>query len=395
MRTSRFGRRLFPLVSLLVVAGLLVLAGCGTAQKAEGVTVKIGVNGPQSGQFSKIGLDALNAVKMAVQEFNDSNQIPGLNIEVVPADDAGDPAKGTVAVERLAADPQVVGVIGLMMSHIAEAVSPITDRAGLVAISQSASNPALTERGFKTFHRICPRDDSMGPASAVFMVQKLGVKKVYIIDDKQTYGQGLADQVEKKLKELGVTQLQRDQISVDDKDFSAILSRVKRAAPDLLYLALSSPAQAANIAKQMSSMGIKCKLMGGDVLYERDEFVLGAGGKTEGAYVAAFGPRLEDVPEAQEFIKKYDAKYGARSSFTGQSYEAANIMIEAIKKAYQNDKKVERAEVLQNVHNIQYKGVLGIPISFDEKGDLKSKTVFFLQVQGDNFKQVEAVSIGS
>lgn len=377
---------------LVVCVAMIVMAGCqGTAQKET--VVKIGVNGPQSGQYSKIGLDALNAVKLAVDEFNESKQVPGLRIEVVPADDAADPAKGTAAIEKLCADPQVVGIIGFMMSHIAEACNPIAERAGVAVISQSATNPVLTERGFKVFHRVCPRDDAMGPASAIFMVEKLGAKKVYIIDDKTTYGQGVADQIEAKLKSLGIQELKRDQISVDDKDFSAILSRVKKFDPDVLYLAITAPAQAANIAKQKAALGIRAQLMGGEVLYERDEFVLGSGGKAEGAYLTSIGPVIEDVPEAQDFIKKYGAKYGARSAYTGQSYEAAKIFIEAIKKAYENDKKVDRAEVLQNVKKTEYKGVLGIPIAFDERGDLRGGTVFILQVKDDNYRTVQTVSV--
>ncbi|MDA8189128.1 MAG: branched-chain amino acid ABC transporter substrate-binding protein [Dehalococcoidales bacterium] len=426
MRTSK---RLFLAVSLLLIVSTVIISGCAgapaptptsappakpattpaatpagapqptkapaatpAAQAQPAGTVKIGAAGPFSGQLSKIGQDSLNAVKFAVDEINAAGGVGGMKIEVVEGDDGADPAKAATVAEKFGTDSSIVGVIGPMTSGAVNASLPVYQKYNLVIISQSATNPNLTEQGFKVMHRICPRDDDQGPAAAMFIAQDLKLKSVYLLDGKDTYSAGLAGEVEKKLKELGVTIAGHDQYAPEDKDFSTLLTRIKSAKPDMIYMPDPDPSHAAMFLKQAADLGVKAKFMTGEAGYEKAEFIDKSGGAAEGAYLTNIGPILTTIPEAKGFIKNFTAKYGGMSVFAGQSYEATKILAEAIKKSIKNG-KVSREDVLSAVHNTKdYKGILGAPIGFNDKGDLVSGTIFVYQVKNGDFTQLKSVS---
>jgi len=385
-------RRSLTILLALALVASLALVGCGPAKPK---VIRIGAAGPFTGSLSKIGLDSLNAIKMAVEEFNASGQLKGQTVEVAVGDDGADPAKAAAVAEKFASDASLVGVIGPMTSSGVNAALPILEKNSITLITQSGTNPSLTEQGYKVMHRVCPRDDDQAPAAATFIVNDIKAKSVYMIDDKGTYGQGLADEVEKNLKKLGVSKIARAQITSDDKDFSAILTKIKAAKPDLLYLAIPSPAQAATIIKQLVGMGIKCSIMGGDGIREKDELIKGAGGAAEGVYATSIGPTIQSVPEAKDFIANFEKKYGALSMYSGQSYEAAKVMLAGIAAAAaKNGGKVERKAVLEAVHNTKdFKGVLGVPITFNAKGDLAGSAIFVVRVKGSDFEQLKAVQV--
>lgn len=378
------------LAVLLAPAFLLGVAGCSKEQGP----VKIGAAGPFTGDLSKIGLDSLNAIKMAVDEFNQAGGVNGRTVEVVVGDDAGDPAKGNIVADKFISDPSVLGVVGPMNSSVTNAALPVYEKAGLVLISQSSTTSDLTDRGFKVMHRICPRDDSQGRAAATFIFKELKVQKVYLLDDKSTYGQGLADQVVNDLKAYGLTQVKRDQVSAQDRDFSSLISLIKTYNPDMVYMAFSNPAQAANLARQMQSVGLAPKLMGGDGCRERDQLIGGGGAAVQGMFVTAIGREIKEVPEAKAFVQKFESKYKAMSIFSGQSYEATKILLAAIKEAAKAG-QLTREGALKAVHATEgYQGILGFPVSFDAKGDLVGGEIFILVVKGDDFASVKKYSTG-
>lgn len=370
---------------------LLAFAATGPAFAAP-TPIKIGAAGPFTGDLSKIGLDSLNAIRMAVDEVNQQGGIAGRKVQVVVGDDAADPAKALLVAEKFIADPNVAGVIGPMNSSAAAASLPAYQAAKLVVISQSATNPNLSEKGFTVFHRLCPRDDAQGPVAARFMLQELKVKRVYLLDDKSTYGQGLADQIAKSLKQSGFKGLERGQIASEDKDFSAILTRIKSFRPDAIFMALPSPAQAAALVKQAAGLGIKTRFLAGDGVKEKDQFIKGAAGLAEGSYVTAIGKDLREVPEAKEFIAKFEKQYGAMSIFSGQSYEATRVLLAALRKVAETSggKPLDRVKVLQAVHGISgYHGILGFPIAFDAKGDVVGSQIYVFEVKHGDFVEVK------
>ena len=344
---------MFAAVVLLVVLGLLVV-GCGastttttvapassttgapttttaaptTTTVAKAVEVKNGAAGPFTGQLSRIGIDTLKAVKFAVDEFNGSQT--KIKVSVDAGDDAGDPAKAALAAEKLCADAAVMGVVGPMMSASVQTGLPIYEKNGLSIITPSATNDKLSQQGYTVFHRVTPVDLAQGAALAGLIAKDLTAKKVFIVGDKSTYGQGLADQVEKDLKtKYGVTDIQRTQVATEDKDFAAIITRVKAYAPDA-FLACGPP---------------------GSVRRHRQAD--GADGR-EGA---VGGHRQLQGPDR------------VRADDAGE---------------------INRKTVLDALATTNYTGVLGIPIQFQPNGDLKTSGVFIGLVKGGKFVQVKA-----
>jgi branched-chain amino acid transport system substrate-binding protein len=410
----KVSRNLLALLTLLMVVGL-VLAACGgstttttagtsaatvapggettTSASAAAVTVKIGAAGPYTGDVAKIGTDALQAITMAVEDYNASGKGGGITFAVEVGDDGADPAKAATVAEKFAADASVVGVVGTMTSAAVQAALPILDGVSLAEITQSATNDKLSQGGYTIFHRICPTDGVQGPSIAQFLVNDLKVTSVFLIDDKGTYGQGLADQIEKGLKAGGITKIQRAQIATGDKDFSAVLTKVKAMNPSILFTAIPSPAMAAAIAKQMKSMGFQVQMMGGDGMKDKTELITNAGGATEGMYATSLGPLPEKVPAAKSFLDKYMAKYKVTSLFTAQSYEAANIMMDAVVKAGVQNGKVDRKAVNDALSATNTTGILGFPISFTPQGDLKGGGIYIVQVKGADFVPVSAITL--
>jgi len=396
---------------MVIVALSIVVAGCGGGGEttttttaaaggettttappaAETVEVKIAAAGPFTGQLSKIGLDALGAIELAVEEFNAAqDKIRVVSVEV--GDDAADPAKSAAVAEKFVADPAVMGVIGPMTSSGVQAALPVVEAGGLALITQSATNDDLSQRGFATFHRICPVDAAQGGGVAEAIASILGAKKVYMIDDKGTYGQGLADQVEAALRdEYGITEIQRDQIGETDREFSALISKIKAYDPDVFCAAIPSPAQFASIAKQMQAQGYEVQLVGGDGVKDQGEFIDNAGGATEGTYFSSLGPILETStdPVTVAFVEKYIDKFGVLSMFSGQSYEAANVLLDAIQRDYDATGTVTRAGVLEALKTTKYSGILGIEIEFTEQGDLVSSGTFIGQVKDGKFIEIK------
>jgi branched-chain amino acid transport system substrate-binding protein len=365
-----------------------------TTAAAAPVAVKIGAAGPFTGQLSKIGQDTLNAIKYAVDQYNAAQTKVKVTIDE-SGDDAADPAKAAAVAEKFSSDTAIVGVIGPMTSAGIQAAEPVLEKGKLPMITQSGTNDKLSQQGFTVFHRICPVDAAQGAAVAGIIGADLKAKKVVIIDDKGTYGVGLADQVQAALKaKYGFTDdaIQRVSITADDKDFSALITKMKAFTPDALFAALASPAQYAAIAKQMVQASFKTQLVGADGVKDKGEFIDNAAGATEGCYFTSLGPILETStnPAAMELVKVWTEKYGSVSMFTGQSFEATNVLLDAITRAYDaNGGKVDRAAVSEALKTTNYTGVLGFAIQFQANGDLKSSGVFIGQVKNGQFTAVK------
>ncbi|MBU2603842.1 MAG: branched-chain amino acid ABC transporter substrate-binding protein [Actinobacteria bacterium] len=406
----KVSKNLLAVLALLMVVGLL-LAACGgdtttttaaatgttaaptetTAAPVEEYTFKIGGAGPFTGDLAKIGNDALQAIQMAVEDFNASGAMPGVTFTVEVGDDGADPAKAATIAEKFSSDESVVGVVGPMTSGAVQAALPIFNDASLAQITQSATNVNLSTLGFSVFHRICPSDGVQGPSIAKFMIEDLKATSVFIIDDGEAYSKGLADQAEEALTSGGVT-VKRAQIAGADKDFATVLTQVKEMNPSILFLPLPNPPQAAAIAKQMKSMGFQVQMFGADGTKD-GELITAAGGATEGMYSTVLGPMPETLDSAKPFLDKYIAKYQVTSAFTAQSYEATNVLLEAIKTVGVVDGKIDREAVNAALSASNYSGILGFPIAFTPEGDLVGGGITVLQVKGTEFVPVKMVTL--
>ena len=365
--------------------GAVSLLSIGAAQAQD--VVKIAAGAPLTGPLAKQGQEVANAVKLAVAEWNAKGGVLGKQIEVLEADDQGNPQVGVAAAEKVVADPAVMGAIWGITSVTCIPVSEIFEKARLVMISPGCTNPKVTDRGLKSVNRLCARDDLQGPAGIQFAVDELGVKKVAVFDDGTTGPRGGADEVEKKGKELGV-EILRYVIRSGDKDFRAILSTVPKDV-DLIFASLWAP-DAALLVKQLPDVGLDKPVMGGDAQYEPVDYIEASAGAAEGNYVTFLVPDLKKLPSANAFAEAFEAEYGPVSSYGPLAYEATNILLSAIEKVGQRDRAAIR-DAVRATEN--YTGILGFPISFDDKGDVTSANVYIYQVRGTGFELVSSVTM--
>ncbi|MCP4691015.1 MAG: ABC transporter substrate-binding protein, partial [Desulfobacterales bacterium] len=307
-------------------------------------------------------------------------------------DDALDPAQGVNVAQKFASDDLMYGVIGPPMSHIAQATLKIYGRADLACITTAASKPELTESGFHHFFRVNARNDAHGWNCAMFIQKNLKAKRVAILNEKVAYCENMATQTIKGLNKLGVTDIFQDTIVAGAKDFSAVLTKVKSFKPEVLFfIATAAPDQAIGV-RQTRELGIKAIFLGSEGAKDKKDFIEAAEGAADGAYVYHFAPDIFSIPEAADYVKNYETKYSALSGFGPPAYEAMNILLTAIDKAAK-DGKLTRKEVVESLAATEnYKGVLGFPVSFDNKGDLKGGATYFFQVAGNDFKQITVMS---
>jgi len=366
-----------------VLCGLL-LAGCG---KEEPV-IKIGFAGPLTGDQAPQGEGMLHGAELAIDEANAAGDIlPGYKLRLVALDDQRSPTQAVAAAKKLVADPGVAAVVGHLNSSCTMPASAIYHQAGMLQVSPVSSNPQISRQGFKTFYRVCATDDLQGPGAALFAVNDLGAKRIFILDDMTTYGRGLSDEFEKKAKSLGAEVLGHEGITQGDKDFTPMLTKVKSLNPDLVFFAGMFP-EGALLIKQKADVGLAAKFMGGDGLYDASLITLAGAAAAEGVYLTTIGSDVRNMPGAQAFVKNYEAKYGPLSAYSPQTYESTNIAIWAIKQAG----KADRAAVLAAMKGLKdYPGIFGAE-NFDEKGDSLLKDIGIFTVKDGKFSFVKSAT---
>jgi len=248
-------------VSLLMTAVAIVAAGCGQSSDV----VKIGHVGPVSGAIAHLGKDNENGARMAIDELNEKGITIGgkkVKFELVAEDDAADPKQGTAAAQKLV-DSKVNGVIGHLNSGTTIPASKIYSDAGIPQISPSATNPKYTRQGFKTAFRVVADDTQLGSTLGKYAVTELKGKSIAVIDDRTAYGQGVAEEFEKAVKAAGGNVVGREFTTDKATDFTAILTTLKGKSPDIIFFG-GMDAVAGPMIKQMKSLGINAKFMGGD-----------------------------------------------------------------------------------------------------------------------------------
>ncbi len=366
---------------LFVVASM---AGCG---KSEPV-IKVGFVAPLTGDQAAHGLDMKQGAELALEDALKVGPIvPGYTIELLALDDARNPAQAVSAAKRLAADPDVLAVIGHLNSSCTKPASAIYHEARMLHVSPVSSNPDISRQGFDTFYRICPTDDLQGPAAAGFAMKKLGAKKIFVLDDLTTYGRGLSNEFEQSAKKMGAEILGHEGITQGEKDFSPVLTKIKGLQPDLIFFAGMYP-EGALLIQQRAKLGITAKFLGGDGLYEQSLIQLATPQAAEGVYLTALGGDVRLLPSAQAFIQAYEKKYGHLGAYSSYMYEATRLVLEMIRTAGVKD----RAAVLEAMKKLkEYPGILGTH-TFDEKGDTRLRTIGIYTVSEGKFKFVEAVN---
>ncbi|HSN40041.1 MAG TPA: branched-chain amino acid ABC transporter substrate-binding protein [Burkholderiales bacterium] len=388
-------RHLLGAVSALALA---VIYGCGKeappppkTAAPEIVTVKIGSASPLTGPQAHIGIDIKNGVQLALDDLNAAGvEIGGKKVkfELQAEDDEANPTKATTVAQKLV-DAKVAAVVGHFNSGASIPASKIYSDAGIPQISPSSTNPKYTQQGFKTTFRVVAHDGQQGPTLAKFALEKLKTKSVAVIDDSTAYGQGLADAFEATMKAGGAKIVAREHTTDKDTDFAAILTKIKGHKPDLIMFGGIDP-QAGPMAKQMASLGIKAKFIGGDGI-QTPNFIKLAGDAAQGVMASMPGLPMSQMPGGKAFLDKYRAKFNAEVElYAPMGYDAVMVFVEAMKRAGSTDP----AKFLPEIGKTNYQGVIG-PIAFDEKGDLKNGPITIYVVKGDKWEPLETVTPGT
>src|SRR5512139_1125579 len=349
-------RKLLTLCATFTIM-LVVVGGC--QKKGEGI--KIGVAAPMTGDQAKIGTDLRNGVTLAAEEWNVKGGVLGKKIEVVAVDDQHDP-KQAVSVANKLLNERVAGVVGHFNSSCSIPSSDVYNRGGVPMISPGSTNPQLTEKGYRGVFRVCGRDDQQGQVGAEFVINKLNLKRIAVVHDKTTYGQGLADEFRKFVKGK-VEIVYYGGIIQGDKDFKTVLTSVREKSPQLIYFGGIYP-EAGLLVKQAKEINMTVPFMSGDGSID-PKFIEIAGDKAaEGTYLT-FSPDPKNIPEAKVFIEKYAARFGELGPYSIYAYEAMNILLTAIREANTTEGKV----VADTLHSREFPVSLG-KIRFTEKGDV-------------------------
>jgi branched-chain amino acid transport system substrate-binding protein len=378
------------IASLVLVLTLALSGQALGADVSKGI--KIGSTGPYTGAAAAPGMEIHNSIQLAVDQVNAAGGIAGQQVEVVMGDTAGDPAQGVNVAQKFCADDQIYGVVGPAMSDIAAATMRTYSGCGLVQISSAASAEDLTEKGYDHFFRTTVRNDAHGPAIATFMVEELDPESVYILNAKDAYSQGMADQVAAKLAELGVDQVWQDTVVSGEKDFSAVMTKVKAKNPSILFFASKPPPDHTVMVRNMREQGVEATYFGTEGAKDEKEFIEASEGAAEGAYIQHFAPDLDEIPAAADYVEAFEAKHGSLSGFGPTAYEATMILLDSIAKAAE-DGEISRGEVKKNVAATEgHEGILGFPVTFDAKGDIKGGATYIYIVEDGEFKLLDVAA---
>nr|WP_080501360.1 branched-chain amino acid ABC transporter substrate-binding protein [Burkholderia pseudomallei] len=361
---------------LPISAAAMVMAAASTHALADQV-VKIGSAEPLTGGIAHLGKDNENGARLAVEEINAKGLTIGgqkVTLQLDAQDDAADPRTATQVAQKLV-DGKVVAVIGHLNSGTSIPASKIYSDAGILQISPSATNPAYTQQGFKTTYRVVATDAQQGPALADYAKQK-GIKTVAVVDDSTAYGQGLANEFEKKAKALGLKVVSHDATNDKAVDFRAILTKIKGENPDAVMYG-GMDATGGPFAKQAKQLGLRAKIFAGDGVCTEKLADL-AGDATDNVVCSEAGASLEKMPGGAAFKAKYEKRFGQPIQiYAPFTYDAVYIIVDAMKRANSTDP----AKILAVMPKTNYTGVIGTTV-FDSKGDLKHGVISLYDFKG-------------
>ncbi|MBI5410309.1 MAG: branched-chain amino acid ABC transporter substrate-binding protein [Nitrospirae bacterium] len=343
---------------ILFLFAVVILFGC--VKKGED-TIKIGIAGPMTGDQAKMGMDFKNGVTLAVEEWNNKGGVLGKKLELVVGDDQRDP-KQAVSIANKFVTQGAKGIIGHFNSSCSIPASDVYNRAGIPMITPASTNPQLTEKGYHGVFRVCGRDDQQGKVAADFITSKLTLKKIAVIHDKTTYGQGLADEFKKFLGDKAEV-VYYGGIVQGDKDFKTVLTSIKEKKPELIFFGGIYP-EGGLLVKQSREIGLNVPFMSGDGVIDPKFIEIAGADAAEGTYLT-FSPDPKNIPSAKTFIEQYNKKFGELGPYSIYAYDAANIMLKAIEAA----KSTEGRAIMDQLHALEFTGALG-NIKFDAKGDV-------------------------
>ncbi len=350
----------------------LAVMSIGLSAHAQEMVVKIGSVAPLTGTISHLGKDNENGARLAIEDANAKGITLGgkkVKFELVGEDDQADPRTGTTVAQRLV-DAGVKGVVGHLNSGTTIPASRIYNQAGVPMISPSATNPTLTQQGYKGVFRTIANDVQQGGVLGKFIAGDLKAKTVAIIDDRTAYGQGLADETDKAAKAAGAKVVAREFTNDKATDFNAILTKIRGAKPDVIFFG-GMDAQAGPMVRQIKQLGIQSAFVTGDGGCSPEMIKLAGEAITPSTYCSMAGLPLDKMPGGAEFRDRYKKRFGTDVQiYSPYAYDAATAIINAMKAA----DSAEPSKYLPELKKVNFQGVTGT-IAFDAKGDIKEGAV--------------------
>lgn len=337
---------------------------------ADATTITIGVAGPITGSEAVFGEQFVHGAKKAVADINAAGGVLGKQLVLEIGDDACDP-KQAVSVANDMASKGAVFVAGHYCSGSSIPASDVYAESNIIQITPASTNPEFTERGLVNTFRVCGRDDAQGPTAAEYVVSHFGGKRVAVVDDKSTYGQGLANEFSKALNGAGVEEVLHESISAGEKDYSPLISKLKQAQADVLYFG-GYKTEGGLIVRQMREQGLSTILIGGDALVT-DEYWSITGAAGEGTLMT-FGPDPRLNPANEKLVGEFRADNYEPEAYTLYTYAAIQAWAGAVTKAGTTDATAVEA-ALKSSH---FDTVLG-SVGFDAKGDMDAPGYVFYE----------------
>jgi branched-chain amino acid transport system substrate-binding protein len=318
--------------------------------------------------------------EMAVADINAAGGVLGRKLRLEIGDDACDP-KQAVAVANQMVNDEVVFVAGHFCSGSSIPASAVYNEEGILQISPASTNPQLTEQGLENVYRVCGRDDQQGTFAGNYVVDNNVGKKIAIIHDKTPYGKGLADEFKKQLNARGVTETMYEAITAGDKDFTALITKMKQAGVDLIYLG-GYHTEGGLIARQAKEQGIDALLMSGDALVT-DEYWAITGDTGQGTLMT-FSPDPRKNPAAAPVVAEFEAQGYDPEGYTLYTYATIQVWAQAAEKAGTTDLDA----VIEALNGNQFETVLGT-VSFDDKGDVQGENYVMYKWEDGEYAEVE------
>jgi branched-chain amino acid transport system substrate-binding protein len=361
-----------------------LLAGCGgeSGGSSGGKVIKIATQTPLSGGSATLGESIKLGAQLALEENKKKFEKMGFKLQLVPYDDQADPKKGVSNANQLGADTAVMAVVGHLNSGVSIPSSEVYEKYNVPMVSPANTATDVTDRGLKTVNRIVARDDFQGPAGADFAIKTIGAKKIFLVQDKTAYGQGLADAFKKAAEEGGAEILGYEGITVGETDFNGVLNQVVAKKPDLVFFG-GLYTEGALLIKQAREKGIDVPFMGGDGL-DSSTLVEIAGEAVKNVYYTSVAADANKTPEGQKFASKYKDKFNKTiESYSAYGYDSMSVVLQGLEAAIKanDDKLPERKVVAEHIRKIQdFQGVV-TKVGFDDKGDNKFAKVYIYKFE--------------
>jgi branched-chain amino acid transport system substrate-binding protein len=360
--------------SLLGASAAIALCA-GTAQ----ADIVIATAGPMTGQYAAFGEQMQKGAEQAVKDLNAAGGVLGEQLVLEVGDDACDP-KQAVAVANQMVNAGVVLMAGHFCSGSSIPASTVYNEEGILQISPASTNPQLTEQGFDNVFRTCGRDDQQGQVAANYVIDNNVGSSVAVIHDKTAYGKGLADEFKKQLNARGVDEAMYEAITAGDKDFTALITKMKQAGVDLIYLG-GYHTEAGLITRQAREQGLEAVMMSGDALVT-DEYWSITGDTGQGTLMT-FSPDPRKNEAAAPVVEEFQAQGYDPEGYTLYTYATIQIWADAVEKAGTTDLDA----VLEQLHGNQFETVLGT-VGFDDKGDVTGDNYVLYQWDNGEYNEI-------